>query len=243
MSLPLLRIHTEANMTTYSWQVTQPKPGESHNRTQLWALLVEARDKIRQGLWSVEGAPLRGPRAENAALSENEEREVRGVAHRLSNASSKLDPNVLDRLAREEGNDTAEKAEAANLPVEVYEIVESYYGDVYTFVSQNDEARGLVLGFAILQRTAGISDEDMGDVIKATLGRSDRHGDRYCRVWTCPVCEGHDKSYRREHGHPCRRCCGWGYVFGDEPVEEIDALNAAQAEEQEALSPDRSVDA
>lgn len=230
-------------MTTYPWNVVKPKPGESFNRTQIWALVTEACGKIRHALWSVEGVSLHGPRAVNAALSEDEERELRAASHRLSTAAGKLDPNVLDRIAREEGNDTAEKAEAANLPVEVYEIVESYYGDVYTFIRQNDEARGLVLGFATLQRTAGVSDEDMGDIIQATLGRPDRHGDRYCRLWTCPVCEGHDKSYRREHGHPCRRCCGWGYAFGDEPVEELAALDAAQAKEQEALSSDGCVDA
>lgn len=236
----------------YHWQVELPRDG-SFSRTHLWAALKQTLSKIHTFLSSTEGF-FSDPRSPTAALTEDEERSIRAATAKLGEAADLLDPNVLDRMAKIVDNDASSKAAEANLPEEVFKVVDAYYGDVYTFTSQHEEGDNLTLTFALLQRVVGIDNDDMGDVIKKVLGRPDSHGDRYCRLWTCPECEGHPRLYAVNAGHPCRRCCAWGYVFGAEPVEEYvqaeraalareAALDAAEAEEEESVNSDRSVDA
>lgn len=224
----------------YHWQVKVPTTGNL-DRVQAWAALRTAVDSVRNVVLRVDGGAY--PSSTGAALTAEEGRNLVVALRRLARVADALDPNVLDRMAEVvSGNGKAADAELANLPEDVYEVVDDYCGDVAGFLRSHSDAENLVLAFATLQAAAGLDGESMGGAIRKVMGQPDRHGSRYCRVWTCPVCEGFTKQYQRENKKPCRRCCGWGYVFGDEPVEENAALEAAQAEEQEAAESNGSVD-
>lgn len=207
------------------------------NRTQLWAMLKQASTDLhwimmRARLFDIETC---GP------LFEEEQRRLFSVKIRLDNFADTLNPNVLDSLAKLPEAKSADevRAEQNNLPLEVSNLLHAFHGDIDTFVREHDECENLVLAFALLAHVVGLDGEDMARLIPSILGRPDR---AKSRAWTCPVCEGRMRLYKQEHGKPCSRCCGWGYVFAEPTPEEYAALEAAEAEKEEAANSDGAVD-
>jgi hypothetical protein len=189
-----------------------PEAGDL-TREQGWAALSSLNTKLDMLLWRLVSL---GDGAE-CALPSDEAEEVRALAHRFKQTVKILGRDVLDKLADLSETEPVKRESYPSFldkfPKSIRDVIGGYYGDVYRWGRKegNDQA---VLALAMLEESEVLDAIEIGTLIEKKM----RPDSKYGKVWTCPRCD--DCNLGKIGSEDCRRCYGWGYVFGEKPDDD-----------------------
>ena len=194
--------------TKYHWDVEVPKDGPL-TREQAWAALSGLKTKI--DLIGYRTTDDKVPQSE-AILSEEIEL-LRGLQQQYSKLIKELSLDVLDKLATIKPDE--EPDEHSKHPRNIREILGNYYGEVSVWERKPGNSK-TALALAMLEEE-GLDTDDIYNIIRKTMNPDSKYTD----VWSCPQCDECNAGHVGDD--ECRRCIGWGYVFGDKPdISEYD---------------------
>jgi len=201
-------------MSKNYWEIKVPEEGDL-TREQGWAELSRCATKLTTVLGRLNALY---PSEENPSpLSSSERDDLASVRQRLLRANKHLSMDVLDRLAAIAADDKRKEktpyyTAIDRFPKAIRDMVADYYCDVYRF--KNKGGNPAVLAFAILEEYCDFEPSDIGEIVKKYMSPDQS----YHEVWTCPQCD--DYGLGEVAGKPCKRCLGWGYVFGKKPADD-----------------------
>jgi len=191
---------------TESYEV--PETGDL-TREQSWAALAKLSTKLDMLLWRINSVR----RDKESILAPDEDSEVQALAHRFKKAVKLIGRDVLDKLADLSDGKPERPSFLDKFPKGIRAVIGDYYGDVYRWGREegNDQ---VVLALAMLEESEVLDANGIGTLIEKKM----RPDSKYGNVWTCPRCDSHNPGQIEKE--QCRRCYGWGYVFGDKPDDD-----------------------
>lgn len=200
-------------MAEYYWEVKVPETGDL-TREQAWGLLGQIHSKLDHAMRRIRGLV---DEEDKSPLSKDERDSLFSVVRRLRVLADGVKKGVLDRLADldEDDNDGLSFSQKnSRFPKAIRHLIGWFYGDIYQYESKGGDT--LTLAFALLEEN-GLGPSDITKIIEDNFEPDRRGSDCY----RCPQCD--DYNLGKVGKDLCKRCLGWGYVFGDEPdISEYD---------------------
>jgi hypothetical protein len=201
-------------MTKFHWDVEVPDEGDL-TREQGWAALSKIEMELSSVLTRLGASPW-SSKDEESPLTKEEVGDLRALHHRLKKTAEALSLDVLDRLAvlAEKEEDPKRRDWSIDaprkFPREIRALLDDYHGDIHRYFDRDDSDARL-LAFAILEHRCDVETVEVSETIRKLWEPDDKHGD----VWSCPQCDDYEPGYVSHE--ECKRCYGWGYIFGDRP--------------------------
>jgi len=197
-------------MSKSYWDVKIPEEGDL-TREQGWAALSRIGTSLDSVACRLNASSWSD--ADKSVLPADECDDFRAAMNRLKAVTTALGLDVLDKLAAikpgEEDDDPYSLKTPKKFPEGLRRLIDDYYGDVYRW-NRKGPHNSTLLALALLEQE-DMDANDIGSIIEKTMRPDSKHG----HVWTCPQCD--DGSPGMVGTDRCRRCYGWGYIFGDRP--------------------------
>lgn len=222
----------------WHWEVEVPAEGPL-TREQAWSALSSLFTKIDLIGYRITSDEAKELPALEAVL-EDEIGALRAVQRHCSKLLKDLEQGVLDKLASIKSDEPEDEDE--RFPKDLKDVFDNYYGDVARWERRAPNNSKVVLALAMLD-DSGVDVDGIREFITKELDPRSNYSD----VWDCPQCDDHNTGMIGEA--KCRRCYGWGYVFGDKPnADQYDwsergraTLNSGEpwTREQEGAEQDR----